>query len=123
MTEELRKPTEKTRAAVAALWKKFSEQLFERVALLEGAGRAFEKGCLSEEQRQEAKMAAHKLAGSLGTFGLAEGSKLAAEVESILEAGGSRDPAEGARLLELAGNLRKELEQGPPALLSSPEVA
>lgn len=114
MTEELQKPTDKTRAAVAALWEKFSEKFFERVSLLDGACAALEKGRLSEEVRQEARMAAHKLAGSLGTFGIAEGSKLAAEMESILEAGGSPDQAQIHRLFELAANLRKELEQGPP---------
>ena len=93
MTEELRTPPEKIRAAVAALWEKFSENLFGRLALLEQASRALREGCLSAELRQEAAMEAHKLAGSLGTFGLAEGSKLAAEMELILEAGGPRYPA------------------------------
>jgi HPt (histidine-containing phosphotransfer) domain-containing protein len=114
LTEELQKPPEKTRAAVSALWAKYSEKIFARVAMLEGACQALQKNCLSEELRQEAKMAAHKLAGSLGTFGHAEGSKLAGEMESILEEGGSRDQAQTDRLSELAESLRKELEHGPP---------
>jgi HPt (histidine-containing phosphotransfer) domain-containing protein len=114
LTEELRKPPEKTRAAVSALWERFSEKIFARVAMLDGACQALQKDCMSEELRQEAKMAAHNLAGSLGTFGYADGSKLAGEMESILDEGGSWDQAQTDRLSELVGNLRKELEQGPP---------
>ena len=113
MTEELRSPPEKTRAAVAALWEKFSESLFERLVLLERAIGALRQGCLSEELRQEAAMAAHKLAGSLGTFGLAEGSKLAEEMEAIFEAGGLWNQAQSDRLSQLLGSLRKEMEWGP----------
>ena len=113
VTEELRSPAEKTRAAVAALWEKFSETLFGRLALLERAIGALREGSLSEDLRQEAEMGAHKLAGSLGTFGLPEGSKLAAEMELIFHAGIPRDQAQSERLAELVGSLRKEMERGP----------
>ena len=113
MTEELRTPPEKTRAAVAALWEKFSENLFGRLALLERATQALREGCLSEELRQEAEMGAHKLAGSLGTLGLPQGSKLAEEMELIFQAGGPRNQAQSDRLSELVGSLRQELERGP----------
>ena len=71
------------------------------------------EGCLSKELRQEAEMGAHKLAGSLGTLGLPEGSKLAEEMEWILQAGALRNPAQSDRLAELVGSLRREMEQGP----------
>ena len=71
------------------------------------------EGCLSEELRQEAEIGAHKLAGSLGTFGLSEGSNLAEEMELIFQAGEPRNQAQSERLAELVGSLRKELERGP----------
>jgi len=113
LTEELRQPPEKTRAAVAALWERFAKTIFERLALLERASRALQEGSLSEGLRQDAEMGAHKLAGSLGTFGLPEGSKLAEEIESIFQAGGLRDQEQSDRLSELVGSLRKELERRP----------
>ena len=114
MTEGLQSPAGKTQAAVAALWERFAEKFFERLSLLERTCDALRKGNLNEELHREAVTAAHKLAGSLGTFGLGRGSKLAEEMESLLDAGNLRDPARSARLAELADNLRKELEQGPP---------
>ena len=110
--EELRSPPEKTRAALAALWEKFSEVLFGRLALLERATQALREGCLSEELRQEAAMGAHKLAGSLGTFGLPEGSNLAEQMELMFQRG-SWNQAQSERLSILVGSLRKELERGP----------
>ena len=113
LTDEVRRSTEKTRAAVVAIWEKYSGTLFERVALLERATSALREGSLSEELRRDAEMEAHKLAGSLGTFGLPEGSKLAGEIEMIFQPEGPRNHVEKHRLSELLGSLRKELERGP----------
>ena len=96
---------------MAALWPKFSGKLFEKLAVLDSMSKALRDGRLSDELRREAAMVAHKLAGSLGTFGLAEGSKLAEELESIVQADGPLSQAESQRVSELVGSLRKELER------------
>jgi HPt (histidine-containing phosphotransfer) domain-containing protein len=67
--------------ALNQLWARFLPQIEERVAIFEAANRALAAGTLSDEERTAAAAAAHKLAGVLGTFGLAEGTDLAREAE------------------------------------------
>jgi HPt (histidine-containing phosphotransfer) domain-containing protein len=69
--------------ALNQLWRKFLPQIRERIAVLEEANRALQDGALSAEQQAAAGAAAHKLAGVLGTFSLAEGTTLAREAEEI----------------------------------------
>ncbi|MGA7258829.1 MAG: hypothetical protein WBX09_19430, partial [Terracidiphilus sp.] len=56
-------------ALLDQLWLKFRPQIEERVAVLEQAAAALAQGNLSPALCAEAQSAAHKLAGSLGTFG------------------------------------------------------
>jgi len=72
-------------AALDRLWAKFLPEIQQRVALLETAKDALSAGGLSVEQRHAAHAAAHKLAGSLGTFGLQRGTELARQAEVFLE--------------------------------------
>ena len=71
-------------AALDRLWTKFLPEIEQRVALLETAVEALSSGSLSPEQSQGAHAAAHKLAGSLGTFGLQRGTELARQCEVAL---------------------------------------
>jgi HPt (histidine-containing phosphotransfer) domain-containing protein len=64
--------------AMARLWAKFLPEIEQRVAVVEAAAAA---GALSEPEREAAHAAAHKLAGSLGTFGLQRGTELARQAE------------------------------------------
>ena len=75
-------------AAIAAL-EQFSDVIAERLAILQTAATALETASLSDELRQEAQLAAHKLVGSLGMFGLNEGSRLSQDIEIGLQ----KDPA------------------------------
>jgi HPt (histidine-containing phosphotransfer) domain-containing protein len=70
-------------AAMENLWTKFLPQMEERLTAIEAANQALAAGLLDEHQRTEATSAAHKLAGVLGTFGLAEGTTLAREAEGL----------------------------------------
>lgn len=65
------------------MWVKFLPEIRERVRLLEDAGRASEAEALSEQQREDACSTAHKLAGTLGMFGLARGTELARKLEHL----------------------------------------
>ncbi|MBV9896658.1 MAG: response regulator [Chloroflexi bacterium] len=76
-------------AGVNSIWATSFEAQERRVAVLEQAIVAVVAGTLDEAAREAATHAAHKLAGSLGTFGLEEGSRLAAEVEQAWAASAS----------------------------------
>jgi len=71
--------------AMARLWVKFLPEIEQRVALLEDVPKALDAGSLSKEQHAAAHAAAHKLAGTLGTFGLNRGTDLARQIELELE--------------------------------------
>ena len=91
-------------AALDRLWRQFLPQIEERVTALESAGQALAGLKLSDEQREAAKSAAHKLAGVLGTFGLTKGTVLAREAEMLCST--DADPASAAQLTEIAAQLR-----------------
>ena len=67
------------------LWQKHIPETKSRLEILERALQAFTQGKLSQELRLEAVQAAHKLAGSLGSFGLRSSSEKATELELLLE--------------------------------------
>jgi HPt (histidine-containing phosphotransfer) domain-containing protein len=75
-------------AALDRMWVKFVPDLLDRVGVLEAAARVLATGELTDELRQQAQAAAHKLAGSLGTFGLGRGTELARMLEGRWAAGG-----------------------------------
>jgi HPt (histidine-containing phosphotransfer) domain-containing protein len=67
--------------ALNRLWARFLPEMEGRVSILEVAVKAHADGHLSEEHRGAAHAAAHKLAGTLGTFGLHRGTDLARQIE------------------------------------------
>ena len=97
-------------AAIAAtmqrMWAQFRPQIDERVEVLETASVALASGTLSEEHCQAAAKAAHTLAGTLGTFGLNEGTLLARRAEPVFSDGLPIDAAESAKVAEIAAALR-----------------
>jgi HPt (histidine-containing phosphotransfer) domain-containing protein len=97
-------------AAMDALWAKFLPQMEERLAVLEAANRALASGELSAAEREAAHAAAHKLAGSLGSFGLTRGTELARDAEHLyLNAAEQAPPAE--RLQEIVRELRQLIRE------------
>jgi HPt (histidine-containing phosphotransfer) domain-containing protein len=96
--------------ALNQLWVKFLPQMEERLAAMEAANRELAATSLSEEKRLAAASAAHKLAGVLGTFGLADGTALAREAELAYSSEMSGEAQGLARLEaiahELAGMIR-----------------
>ena len=91
-------------AALDRLWQQFLPQTEERVATLGEASQALAEGKLSDDRREAAKSAAHKLAGVLGTFGLTKGTVLAREAEMLWA--GDADPASAPQLAQIAAQLR-----------------
>jgi HPt (histidine-containing phosphotransfer) domain-containing protein len=96
------------REALNRLWAQFLPQIEERVATLERAAKADAEGTLSPELCEQAGAAAHKLAGTLGTFGLEAGTELAREAEVLLGRGVAATQTNGG-LEALAAELRATL--------------
>jgi len=105
--------------AVRNAWERFREPVTARVDAIEHAAVAVLEGGLGEEERRHAEREAHKLAGSVGTFGFAQGSRIAREVEGLLGGSAPLGQAEALRLTDLAVALRRELAR-PPAPMTAP---
>jgi diguanylate cyclase (GGDEF)-like protein len=106
-------PAQRTQVAVAGLWARFEGAIRSRVQTIEAAALALRDGSLEAELRQLAEREAHKLAGSLGTFGLSLGTRLAREAETLLAGDEAPSPAAANRLAEIAAVLLGLVERGP----------
>ena len=83
-------------AALEAIWERSRPILRGRLEYIEAADTALTQHRLDAVGREAALRAAHQLAGSLGTFGLPEGTSLAREIEGELN--GAYDPERFAAL-------------------------
>ncbi len=98
--------------AMAELWDRFRAAALERVDVLERAGEAAASGGLSMEMQSVARAEAHKLVGSLGSFGVHGGTALAREAERLLDRGG--EAGDVGRLRVVAAELRAVVEAAEP---------
>lgn len=92
--------------ALNRMWVQFLPQIEKRLSILDISAAAFAAGRLTIQQHAAASSAAHKLAGVLGSFGLAKGTVLARELEVIYTRDGGPDPALSQRLTSIAAELR-----------------
>ncbi|NJP09558.1 MAG: response regulator [Leptolyngbyaceae cyanobacterium RU_5_1] len=106
---------QRTRAGLADVWEKHQGLSRDRGLILEQACAALLEGTLTEERRQHACQTAHQLAGALGIFGFAEGSRLAGEIEQILRSRIALDHPKAMHLSELVFALSNSLHQTSPA--------
>ncbi|MGH7770823.1 MAG: response regulator [Candidatus Binatia bacterium] len=106
---------------IARLWERHKGAILDRVADLEQATIALLEGSLDDSLRGKAEREAHKLAGSLGTFGFHKGSELAKEIEHVLRNVTLLSPKDVISLSELIVSLRRELEQAVVATQASHE--
>src|SRR5579883_1551774 len=106
-------PPNAVSALVSQFWVQFKDKIFERLIVLEEAVSALSLGKLDEGLRKSAIGETHKLAGSLGMFGLIEASGLAHETEQLLGEDESKLTASLPRLQELVGALRIAIIRGP----------
>ncbi len=95
----------------AEVWARSRERHLERVEVLERAVLALMDGELDESLRELAETEAHSLAGSVGTFGLRTGSRLARALEQTFSARHTLERALAARLADQVMALRRELER------------
>jgi HPt (histidine-containing phosphotransfer) domain-containing protein len=104
---------EQSQSSAARVWAQFRDLIFDRLASVESAATALRRATLTPEIRQKALLEAHRLAGSLGMFGLADGTRVAREIEHLLGEDAVLAPEAPRRLVDLAAALRRELEKGP----------
>ncbi|WP_414754501.1 response regulator [Anabaena sp. CCY 9910] len=113
-TDGLRKT--KNHTAIAAINKtieRYKDTFAQRVTLLERAEQALHTEQLLPELRQQASNEAHKLAGTLGSFGYETGSKLARAIEHLLIRDKNLALEDAVQLSELIGQLKEALSQSP----------
>jgi len=100
--------------AVRDVWTRVQSRVMERLNALVAACDALAGGAVDEQLRRNAEREAHKLAGSVGTFGFITASDLARQMENLLQSALPLAPERGYRLLELSGALIRELEHERP---------
>jgi HPt (histidine-containing phosphotransfer) domain-containing protein len=93
-------------AALDALWSRFLPEMENRVAILIAAAGAAQSGRLTDVQRENACAAAHKLAGTLGTFGLDRGTTLARNLENAYAEPSGHSTIPAADLIAITAELR-----------------
>lgn len=107
-------------ASINKVLERFRNTFVEQVTVLEQAAIALLDGCWSDEMRQNAKHNAHKLAGSLGTFGYREGSNVARQIEHLLITEALLGQEKAAQFKQLVSTLQQELTKPPVPLTAAP---
>ena len=92
------------------MWTRFLPEIRERVAVLEAAAEALGAGKLANKQLEAAQAAAHKLAGTLGTFGLMHGTDLARKLELTFVPESAPSRGVGKKLAATVAELRAMVE-------------
>jgi PAS domain S-box-containing protein len=121
-TSSQNQKSQQTLVAVTGIWQKFKGRVLEQINILEQAAIALTQKALNQELHSQAKKEAHTLAGSLGTFGFAEGSKLALHIEKLLKSDKILDEADATKLSALVKALLFEIKPNPEENQETPTV-
>ncbi|MGB5963814.1 MAG: response regulator [Coleofasciculaceae cyanobacterium] len=114
--KETRLPEERLQDSLSKMWQKYESTFRNQLEVITLTNTALKEDKLTESLRQKAKQEAHRLAGSLGIFGFAEGSKLARLLEQLLDIEGAISQAQAGAFSQYVGELQQMLSQAPPAL-------
>jgi HPt (histidine-containing phosphotransfer) domain-containing protein len=102
-------PSQQTSAMLALVWTRNRDLLLHRLDSIDALCRQLPGSAADQELRHQASGDAHKLAGSLGMFGLSAGTTAARELEHRLN-DSTPDELLAADIPKLAGNLRALIE-------------
>lgn len=102
----------KPQSAIAKVLERFKNSFAEQIEQIERAKEELLRGNLADTLRENSENEAHKLAGSLGTFGYPEASKLAREIEHLLM-GRPLGEQEALRIEQLTKRLKAQLQKPP----------
>ncbi|MBW4574425.1 MAG: response regulator [Aphanothece sp. CMT-3BRIN-NPC111] len=100
--------------AMDGLWEQYQGLMSQRLEVLQQAAAAIPTGTLSQELRQSAQQAAHKLAGVLGMFELEAGTLISREIEQLLLGDGTFLTHQESNLIPLVQNLSNLLSLKTP---------
>ncbi|BAZ52112.1 multi-component transcriptional regulator, winged helix family protein [Nostoc sp. NIES-4103] len=100
-------------ASVNKVIERYKDTFVQRVTLLEQVEQALQIGKLQPELQQRASNEAHKLAGTLGSFGYETGSKLAQAIEHLLMDDKLLGAKEVSQLSQLVIQLKQALNKPP----------
>jgi DNA-binding response OmpR family regulator/HPt (histidine-containing phosphotransfer) domain-containing protein len=103
------------------IWDRHYPQMLDRVARIELVITATADRSLTTEIRHQARHCAHNLAGSLGTFGLPLGSKVAKQLELLLAETTDLTPEQLSQLQAGVDRLRQEMASKMPT--AQPPIA
>ncbi|MBD2307724.1 response regulator [Chroococcidiopsis sp. FACHB-1243] len=96
--------------AVAKAREDFKIKVSDRLVVLSQVSQVLQQGQPGDELLSQARQEAHKLAGTLGTFGFTEASRLAQEIEDQLQTiTASLDEAQSLHLSQLVVQLQQKL--------------
>ncbi|MEH2205619.1 MAG: response regulator [Nostoc sp.] len=113
------KSQQQTLMAVAEIWQRFQGRVDEQVRVLEEAIATLNQNSLNLDLRSLAAKEAHTLAGSLGTFSLPLGSKLARNIELLLSSDQTLSQSEISNLEIWVKLLRREIDGNEAAAISA----
>ncbi|MGV0103425.1 response regulator [Nostoc sp. DSM 114167] len=116
-----KKPSPKDMTSVNRVLERFRNSFVGQVAVLEQAKTALLAGNLNEDLQQNALREAHKLAGSMGSFGYPEGSRLARKIEHLLLEDSLLSPEQISNFSQLVTALQQELTK-PAVTSTAPSV-
>ncbi|BAT53446.1 Multi-component Transcriptional regulator, Winged helix family [Nostoc sp. NIES-3756] len=113
------KPRTKDLTSVNRVLERFRNSFSQQVTVLEQAKTALLAGSLPPQLHQQALQEAHKLAGSMGSFGYPQGSTLARKVEHLLQNNHTLTDDEITQFDQLVTALQQELAK-PPTTTAQP---
>lgn len=123
-TPELPKPTQqkkgKNLASINKVLERYRDTFLGRVVVLEQMEQALRSGKVDSDLQQTASHEAHKLAGTLGSFGYETGSRLAQRIEHLLTRSEPLSQADVSPLQTLIADLKQELTKPPKPLTAEP---
>ncbi|MGC9502251.1 response regulator [Baaleninema sp.] len=105
--------------AIKKVWERVKPRALQRVETIERGANAIVDGG-EESDRRLARQEAHRLAGSLGTFGYRYGSQLARQIEALLSKEEPLAEAELTQLWQSLVELRQQLEGDPDPIAVEP---
>ncbi|MEM9980492.1 MAG: response regulator, partial [Cyanobacteria bacterium P01_D01_bin.2] len=107
-------------AGLIQAWQAHKNESVERWNYLLHLSQTLPERGMSEQQRMQAKQMAHSLAGTLGTFGLMEGYRLALQIQQLLQPASAILPKQIAQFRALVTTLGHALDH-PPQLVNGAE--
>ncbi|MBD2447138.1 response regulator [Nostoc sp. FACHB-152] len=115
-SEQEQAKSQKAIAAINKTIERYKDTFAQRLTLLEQAELALYAGELLPQIRQQASNEAHKLAGTLGSFGYEIGSKLAQAIEHLLVKEQDLTLEDAVKLSQLISQLKGIISRPPKPL-------